>query len=40
MRDQALAEFREQLARDPQDEKSTARVNEALLELAQWGKSS
>jgi tetratricopeptide (TPR) repeat protein len=36
MWDQALAEFREQLARDPQDEQSAARVSEALLELTQW----
>ena len=36
MWDQALAEFREQLARDPQDERSAARVSEALLELTQW----
>jgi tetratricopeptide (TPR) repeat protein len=34
--DQALAEFREQLARDPQDERSAARVSEALVELTQW----
>jgi tetratricopeptide (TPR) repeat protein len=34
--DQALAEFREQLARDPQDEQSAARVSEALVELTQW----
>ena len=37
MWDQALAEFREQLAHDPQDEQSAARVSEALLELTQWG---
>lgn len=36
MWDQALAQFREQLARDPQDEQSTARVSEALVELTQW----
>ena len=36
MWDQALAEFREQLARDPQDEQSAARVSEALVELTQW----
>ncbi len=36
MWDQALAEFREQLARDPQDERSAARVSEALVELTQW----
>jgi tetratricopeptide (TPR) repeat protein len=36
MWDQALAAFREQLARDPQDEQSAARVSEALVELAQW----
>ena len=36
MWDQALAEFRKQLARDPQDERSAARVSEALLELTQW----
>jgi len=34
--DQALAQFREQLARDPQDEQSAARVSEALVELTQW----
>ena len=34
--DQALAQFREQLARDPQDERSAARVSEALVELTQW----
>ncbi len=34
--DQALAEFRGQLARDPQDEQSAARVSEALVELSQW----
>jgi tetratricopeptide (TPR) repeat protein len=34
--DQALAEFRGQLARDPQDEQSAARVSEALVELTQW----
>lgn len=36
MWDQALVEFREQLAHDPQDEQSAARVSEALLELTQW----
>ena len=36
MWDQALAQFREQLARDPQDERSAARVSEALVELTQW----
>ena len=34
--DQALAQFREQLARNPQDEQSAARVSEALVELTQW----
>ncbi len=32
----ALAEFRQQLAHDPQDEQSAARVSEALVELSQW----
>jgi len=36
MWNQALIEFREQLAHDPQDEQSAARVSEALLELTQW----
>jgi tetratricopeptide (TPR) repeat protein len=36
MWEQALAEFREQLARDPHDEQSAARVSEALVELTQW----
>ena len=36
MWDHALAEFRGQLAHDPQDEQSAARVSEALLELTQW----
>ena len=36
MWDQALAEFRDQLTRDPQDEQSAARVSEALLELTLW----
>jgi tetratricopeptide (TPR) repeat protein len=36
MWDQALAEFREQAVRDPQDEQSAARVSEALVELTQW----
>jgi tetratricopeptide (TPR) repeat protein len=34
--DQALAEFRGQLAHDPQDERTAARVSEALVELTQW----
>lgn len=36
MWDQALAQFREQLARDPHDEQAAARVSEALVELTQW----
>ena len=36
MWDQALAEFRGQLAHDPQDERTAARASEALVELTQW----
>ena len=36
MWDQALAEFRDQLTREPQDEQIAARVSEALLELTRW----
>ncbi len=34
--DEALAQFRDQLARDPQDEQTAARVSEALVELTRW----
>jgi tetratricopeptide (TPR) repeat protein len=34
--DEALAQFRAQLARDPHDEQTAARVSEALVELTQW----
>jgi tetratricopeptide (TPR) repeat protein len=36
MWDQALVAFREQLTRYPQDERTAARVSEALVELTQW----
>jgi tetratricopeptide (TPR) repeat protein len=36
MWDRALAVFRTQLAQDPHDERSAARVSEALVELMQW----
>jgi hypothetical protein len=34
--DQALAVFREQMARHPQDERTAARVSEAFVELMKW----